>query len=97
MVKESELKYNVSVSNLTVLLSYQKLKNDKRREILDWLIRETRWEEKHGSYSNRRVPNTGTWFLESKEFQAWFKGSSQVLLCDGAGMELVFQRDLMKF
>ncbi|KAF3062635.1 putative ankyrin repeat protein [Trichoderma lentiforme] len=51
-------------------------------EILDWLTR-TDYGPQQSDYFNRRQPETGTWFLESVEFQDWLATSKQTLFCPG--------------
>jgi len=51
-------------------------------EILDWLTT-TDYHLQQTEFSNRRQPGTGQWFLESGEFQKWFKTKQQTLFCPG--------------
>ncbi|QYT05611.1 Ankyrin repeat protein [Trichoderma simmonsii] len=51
-------------------------------EILDWLTR-TDYGPQQSDHFNRRQPETGTWFLDSVEFQDWLATGKQTLFCPG--------------
>ncbi|KAL6699880.1 ankyrin repeat-containing domain protein [Trichoderma pleuroticola] len=51
-------------------------------EILNWLTR-TDYGPQQSNYFNKRQPETGTWFLESEEFQNWLATGKQMLFCPG--------------
>jgi len=44
--------------------------------------------ERHKDLTGQRTADTGTWFLESVEFQTWIKGDCDVLFCHGKGFSL---------
>ncbi|UKZ78708.1 hypothetical protein TrVFT333_006454 [Trichoderma virens FT-333] len=59
-----------------------KLDGKEDIEILDWLTR-TDYGPQQSDNFNRRQPETGIWFLKSREFQDWLTTSSRTLFCPG--------------
>ncbi len=55
-----------------------------RQRILDWLM-PADYDRKQQEFARIRVPGTGEWLLDRKEYQDWLKrGSSPaVLWCSG--------------
>lgn len=51
-------------------------------EILTW-ISETHYGARQSDNLRQRHPNTGRWFLDSKEYQDWFKTKGKALYCPG--------------
>lgn len=51
-------------------------------EIIAWLSPLKSMEQQKQMYS-KAAPDTGKWFLESDEFQAWISGSFATLFCSG--------------
>ena len=61
----------------------------RRREILDWVCHESIGTTVHDQYQEQRVPESGTWFLRSPEFQDWVENNGAILLfCHGIRMPL---------
>lgn len=58
---------------------------DKRVEILNWLSPE-RFNDTYDAIQSRRLEGSGTWFLQSQEFQNWATGVSNLLIVPGMGM-----------
>ena len=56
----------------------------RKKEILSWLSSRNE-KVRHEALRTSRVEDTGTWFLDSVEFQEWVNRSYQVLLCPGQG------------
>jgi hypothetical protein len=51
---------------------------------LNWIYSKDDFKDRHTTLSNERVPNSGTWFLQSELYQNWVKGTtSNVLCCQG--------------
>jgi hypothetical protein len=57
-------------------------KSERRNNILDWLWTGDNWK-RHKFLRDRRVANTGTWFLEAESFKKWSCGENPVLICLG--------------
>lgn len=51
-------------------------------KVLDWIIQET-LESRHVDHLNRLQPDTGDWFLSSKEFKDFVNGHEARLFCPG--------------
>ncbi|KAI1451655.1 hypothetical protein F4805DRAFT_82906 [Annulohypoxylon moriforme] len=51
-------------------------------EILDW-ITPFDYTSQHADFVSRRQPDTGKWFLDSREYQAWMRTEKQTLFCPG--------------
>jgi hypothetical protein len=56
---------------------------DKRLEILNWLSPE-RFSDAYDTFQSTRVKGSGTWFLNSPEFQDWVKGTSNLFIVSGS-------------
>jgi len=55
----------------------------KQSDILEWL-HPGPFDSRHVSLREGRVENSGQWFIDSKEFQGWIKGTGpNTLLCIG--------------
>ncbi|KAJ4251405.1 hypothetical protein NW762_011387 [Fusarium torreyae] len=58
-------------------------KEDKQREtILHWL-RDVDWRHQLFKHLESKEPGTGQWFIDSSEFNNWFKEIGDTLLCQG--------------
>jgi len=55
-----------------------------RLNTLNWLSPE-RFSDVYDAFQSRRAENTGTWFLESLEFQTWVTGATNLLVVPGMG------------
>lgn len=53
-----------------------------REKVLKWIYSGT-INLKHISERDKRVENSGTWFLNSPEFNAWLSGKANILYCPG--------------
>ncbi|EHK19820.1 uncharacterized protein TRIVIDRAFT_171764 [Trichoderma virens Gv29-8] len=83
IIKESNripLIINIVRNDVTHIRS--KLDGKDDIEILGWLTR-TDYGPQQSDNFNRRQPETGIWFLKSREFQDWLTTSSQTLFCPG--------------
>jgi hypothetical protein len=50
---------------------------------MDWLLPKN-FAAYHDAIRNERIKGTGSWFLNSTEFQNWVNGeSSKILICHG--------------
>jgi hypothetical protein len=58
---------------------------DKRLEILNWLSPE-RFNDTYDAIKSRHLEGSGTWFLQSQEFQNWATGISNMLVVTGMGI-----------
>ncbi|KAI9765690.1 MAG: hypothetical protein M1840_007248 [Geoglossum simile] len=58
------------------------LHDQERRAILKWLT-PINYAPQQSDYLKRRQPETGQWFLDSAEYQAWLKTDKQTLFCQG--------------
>ncbi len=57
----------------------------KRAEVLTWLY-SVDYESRHVDIQSRRMEGTGTWFLETPEFEKWLAGKSIPRLLWGKGI-----------
>ncbi|KAE8155002.1 hypothetical protein BDV25DRAFT_170327 [Aspergillus avenaceus] len=57
-------------------------KNHEHEEFVQWLT-STTYDTLHRDYLEKRVPGTGTWFLELSEFRTWLEEPSSILFCRG--------------
>lgn len=58
---------------------------DKRLEILNWLSSE-RFNDAYDSLQSSHVQGSGSWFLQSIQFQDWFKGTANLFVVAGNRM-----------
>ncbi|KAI1735944.1 hypothetical protein F4680DRAFT_276207 [Xylaria scruposa] len=56
--------------------------NSEQQVILDW-ITPIDYSAQQSDFINKRQAGTGSWFLDSAEFQAWTKNDNQTLFCPG--------------
>ncbi|KAI0549032.1 ankyrin repeat-containing domain protein [Xylaria curta] len=56
--------------------------NSEQQVILDW-ITPIDYSAQQSDFINKRQAGTGSWFLDSAEFQAWMKNDNQTLFCPG--------------
>ncbi|KAG8825907.1 hypothetical protein FRC18_010190, partial [Serendipita sp. 400] len=56
--------------------------DEERQKILDWLSPINFFARQNEIFSTRQ-PDTGTWLLESSEFQKWKSGEAKTLWCVG--------------
>ncbi|KAI9762012.1 MAG: hypothetical protein M4579_000648 [Chaenotheca gracillima] len=59
-----------------------RLDDQKRQEILSW-ISSLDFGAKQNDVLRQRSEKTGTWFLESRQFEKWLAGDQRVLWCPG--------------
>lgn len=82
--------YRAQMGFLNVSMTYELLrhdKNEKREKILTWLWKEDYWK-RHKNIRERRVSNTGKWFLQSNAFRDWRHGvGSHILVSYGIRTE----------
>jgi len=57
------------------------------KRISDWLDPGD-GSERHKDLMGQRAKETGTWFINSAEFQNWVNGDCDVLFCHGKGFVL---------
>lgn len=61
----------------------------KRRKMLNWLSPEPT-SRRHAVLQEKRVANTGDWFLHDDNFKSWKLGTlSRLLVCQGIGKALI--------
>jgi hypothetical protein len=88
-VKEAIELYTTAAASLSNVIAVQNLKSQKRKEALEWI-----WdgkiasEERHALLLQDLIPNSGTRFLESFQFQEWvgFDEGLTMLICPGIRM-----------
>jgi len=63
---------------------------EHRRETITWLKRGVPDPSKeHNEARSKHEKNTGSWLLESHNFESWVKGSNSFLWLNGNGKRLV--------
>jgi len=60
-----------------------------RLKTLNWLSPE-RFNDAYDAFRLRLTEDTGTWFLESPEFQTWVTGATNLLVVPGMGASSFF-------
>ncbi|KAF3223692.1 hypothetical protein TWF679_000129 [Orbilia oligospora] len=70
----------VAISEIAVLRG--SLAGDKERKILEW-ITPIDDSAQHNDFLNRRQPGTGSWLLNSSEYQNWLHTPKAILYCPG--------------
>ena len=88
-VQNALQQYNVTLQNLVAVQSLKdqtesNLKQ-KKDDVKKWLSSTNNWEA-HRKQRENRVPNTGLWFVNQREFRDWINGIDQVLIGHGDGM-----------
>jgi hypothetical protein len=56
-----------------------------RKDVMEWLSVGIPAESRHDGFSRARIADSGTWFVQSREFKDWVKGTTQVLIGSGSG------------
>lgn len=69
---------SVAIAHLDAFLSLKEV----RKEIREWL-KAPNFLVIHRAAMEQHTDKTGTWFIESEEFQEWVKGQGLVLWCTG--------------
>jgi hypothetical protein len=85
-VKEGIEMYTTAAASLSNVIAVQNLKSQKRKDAIEWI-----WdgkiasEELHSLLLQDLIPNSGTWFLESFQYQEWlaFDEGVTTLICPG--------------
>jgi hypothetical protein len=85
-VKEGIEMYTTAAASLSNIIAVQNLKSQKRKDAIEWI-----WdgkiasEELHSLLLQDLIPNSGTWFLESFQYQEWlaFDEGVTTLICPG--------------
>jgi hypothetical protein len=68
--------------NDVLLNQKEQAKVDEVQGLLDWLTT-LDFDKERNDFFLRRQGDTGTWFVESLEFQTWLQTPSQTLFCPG--------------
>jgi hypothetical protein len=86
--------YNFFIGDLNAIMTSQISIKQRKREVMEWLSPGNA-TARHDEFSLKRVPGSGRWFVESREFKDWVMASPQVLLGLGNGSVPSMIRELM--
>jgi hypothetical protein len=93
-VAKTTKSYNFFIGELNAIMTSQISIKQKKKEVMEWLSPGNA-SARHDEFSLKRVPGSGRWVVESREFKDWVKASPQVLIGLGNGSVLSMYRELM--
>ncbi|EGX51842.1 hypothetical protein AOL_s00043g576 [Orbilia oligospora ATCC 24927] len=82
ILKDIQKDVVVSKNNMDVILHHQVAQEEEK--IIEWLT-PIDYGTQQSDFLNRRYPGTGSWLLESEEYQKWIRspGTGMTLFCPG--------------
>lgn len=84
-VTETLNAYHWAVSSLNLEIGKKLLKYsaDMKKDDILKKIFSGEFNDAHADMNERRVKNTGDWFIETEQFKSWIHGETSLLTCSG--------------